>query len=147
MELSLSHKLKFSNPNIFATLSCNLWHFKLRIFNRTHSLKYLRSKTLDCKDKWIKKSEFEAKTQFLEILKTEGISTSYVNVKFVILVNIWTDPWRKWKYVKIRKNILTDWACAFCFHWGGLWPVRVSKWTLIFNRKEYSKIKKCTNKS
>ena len=65
---------------------------------------------MDCKDKWIKKSEFEAKTQFLEILKTEGISTSYVYVKFAILFNVWTDPYEMaWQFlpskgVKIRKN-------------------------------------------
>ena len=33
--------------------------------NRSHSLKYLRSMTLGCKDIRIKKSEFVTKTQFL----------------------------------------------------------------------------------
>ena len=68
---SFYHKLKFSRAD-----GENLRHFKLKLFyliNKNHSLKYLRSTTLDCNDKGIKKSEFMARTQFLclEILPEE----------------------------------------------------------------------------
>jgi len=45
----------------------NLWYFKLIIIwsNRIHSLKYLRSTTLESKDKVFKKAEFVAKTHLL----------------------------------------------------------------------------------
>jgi len=41
--------------------------------NRIHSLKYLRSTTLGCKDIGIRKSEFVAKTQFLWLIKQWNI--------------------------------------------------------------------------
>ena len=45
----------------------HLWYFKLKILDltdRIHCVKYLRSSTLGCKDKEIRKSELEAKIQF-----------------------------------------------------------------------------------
>ena len=49
----------------------NLWYFKFRIFwsNRIHSLKYLRSTTFGSKDIVIRKSEFVARTKFLNFHK------------------------------------------------------------------------------
>ena len=66
-ELSLCHKLKFSNPYIFTTgwrrplifQTYNIW------CNRIHSLKYLRFTTVGYKDIRIRKFEFVTKTQFL----------------------------------------------------------------------------------
>jgi len=72
-ELSLCHKLKFSNPYIYGTWCCRLLIFQTKIIlcNRIHSLKYLRSTTLGCRDIRIRKSEFVSKTQFLWVLKME----------------------------------------------------------------------------
>ena len=70
-ELSLCHKLKFSNPYIFST-----WQYKPLIFqtqiiwsNRIYSLKYLISTTLAGKDIVVNKLEFVTKTQFFEIFR------------------------------------------------------------------------------
>ena len=59
-ELSLCHKLKFSNPYIFTTGWRRPLIFQTYIIwsNRIHSLKYLRSTTLGCKDIRIRKFEF-----------------------------------------------------------------------------------------
>ena len=67
--LSLCPKLKCSNPYIFATSWCKTLIFKSLIIgsNIIHSLKYLRSVTLWCKDIGIKKYEIVTKTQFLYI--------------------------------------------------------------------------------
>ena len=74
-ELSRCHKLKRSRPYIFAT-----WWRKPLIFqtstiwsNRIHSVKYVRSTTLGCKDTRIRKSEFVTKTQFLYSLQLETL--------------------------------------------------------------------------
>ena len=61
-ELSLSHKLKFTNSNIFATWIV----LTFAIFNfiwsyRLYSLKHLRLTPLGCKNIGIRKSEFGAK--------------------------------------------------------------------------------------
>jgi len=66
-ELSHCHKLKFSNPYIYGTWCCRLLIFQTKIIwcNRIHSLKYLRSTTLCCRDIGIRKSEFVSKTQLL----------------------------------------------------------------------------------
>ena len=66
-KLSLCHKSQISNtyisktrwrkPFIFQTLI--IWSFRI------HSLKYLRSTTLGCRDKGIKKTEFVTMTLFL----------------------------------------------------------------------------------
>ena len=66
-ELNLCHNLKFAILISLQSDSVNLWCFKLRFFlsNRLHSLKYLRSMILSCKDIGNRKSEFVAKTQFL----------------------------------------------------------------------------------
>jgi len=66
-ELSLCHKLKYSTPCIFATCWCKLLKFQTLIIlsNIIYSLEYLRSTTLGCKDKGIRKSEFVVQTQFL----------------------------------------------------------------------------------
>ena len=65
--MSLCHKFKFSNPHISATCWCKPLQFQTSIiwYNNIHSLKYLRSTTVGCKDIRIIKSEFVAKTQFL----------------------------------------------------------------------------------
>ena len=66
-ELSFCHKLKFPNPYIYGTWCCRLLIFQTKIIwcNRIHSLKYLRSTTLDFRDIGVRKSEFVTKTQFL----------------------------------------------------------------------------------
>ena len=50
--MSLCHKLKFSNPYIFANWWCKPLIFQTRVIcpNRNHNLKYLRSTTLYCKE-------------------------------------------------------------------------------------------------
>ena len=65
-ELSLCHKIQFSNPYIYGTWWCKLLIFQTKIVwcNKTHSLKYLRSTVLGCRDIGIRKSEFVSKTQF-----------------------------------------------------------------------------------
>ena len=70
-ELSLCHKLKFSNPYIHGTWCCRLLIFQTKIIwcNRIYSLKYLRSMTLGCRDIGIRKSEFVSKTQFLSLIQ------------------------------------------------------------------------------
>ena len=71
-ELSLCHKLKYSTPCIFATCWCKLLKFQTLIIwsNIIYSLEYLRSTTLGCKDKGIRKSEFVVQTQFLSCFLT-----------------------------------------------------------------------------
>ena len=66
-ELTLCHKLWFSNPNIFGTQCRKHLIFQTYIFwsNKSHSLKFLRFTTLESKDIRIRKSEFVAKRQFL----------------------------------------------------------------------------------
>ena len=63
-KLSLWHKLRFSNPYIFATH----WH-RMNSMNSVRSnylsLKYARFTPSGCKYKEIRKFEFVAKTQFL----------------------------------------------------------------------------------
>jgi len=78
-ELNLCLKLKFSNPYIYiyGTWCCRLLIFLTKIIwcNRIHSLKYLRSTTMGCKDRGIWKSEFVSKTlQFLCPLSIRGIN-------------------------------------------------------------------------
>ena len=65
--MSFCHKLELSNPYIFATGWRKPLIFQTYMFwaNRNHSLKYLRSTTLDCKNIGIRKSKFVGKTQFL----------------------------------------------------------------------------------
>ena len=65
-ELSLCHKLGFSNPIVGTQCRKPLIFQNYIIWsNRIHRLKYLRSTTLGYKDIVIRKSEFEAKIQFL----------------------------------------------------------------------------------
>ena len=90
-ELRLCHRHKFSNPYIFATWWCkplfwvfatntnfpilislqpddvNLCYFELSLFD--HSLKYLRSKTLGCKDMGLEKSHIPCWTSHDPISK------------------------------------------------------------------------------
>ena len=115
-ELSLCHKLKFSNPYIFAILKCISLIFQTQIIssNIIHSLKYLRSTTISCKDIGIRKSEFVAKTQFLSAFSIHLVflvreNTKYctinqslfkrfvINVKYMSIVK---------KQKKSRKNFL-----------------------------------------
>ena len=66
-ELSLCHKLKFSNSFIFAISLYKpviVWTLIIWAYG-IHSLKYLSITTLGCKDIVIRKSEFVAKSQFL----------------------------------------------------------------------------------
>ena len=66
-ELTLCHKLWFSNPNIFGTQCRKPLIFQTYIFwsNKSQSLKFQRFTTLESKDIRIRKSEFVAKSQFL----------------------------------------------------------------------------------
>ena len=66
-ELSLCHKLHYSNPNIFRTRCCKPLLFQTQTIwsHRFNSLKYLKFTTFGSKDIVIRKSEFVAKTQFL----------------------------------------------------------------------------------
>ena len=59
----LWHKLKFSNPYIFATWWCKPLIFQIWS-NSIHNLKYRRSTPLGGKDVGIRKSKFVTKTQF-----------------------------------------------------------------------------------
>ena len=63
-ELSLCHKLWFYNPYIFATGWRKPFIFQTYMIwaNISHSLKYLSSMSLGCKDIGIIKSKFVAKT-------------------------------------------------------------------------------------
>ena len=66
-ELSLCHKLWFSNPYIFGT-QCRkslIFHTYIIWTDRSRSLKCQRSTTLGSKDTGIRKSKFVAKTQLL----------------------------------------------------------------------------------
>ena len=62
-----------TNSNFLITIALppdgmKLWYFKLILLElQIHSLKYIRFRTLGCKDIGIRKSEFVAKTQFLSI--------------------------------------------------------------------------------
>ena len=65
-ELSLCHKLKFSNPNIFAT-QCRrpqIFQTMNSVRSNSVSLKYQRPTPSGCKDIGVRKFEFVAKTQF-----------------------------------------------------------------------------------
>ena len=66
-ELSFCHKLWFYNRHIFLTWWCKALIFQtIIIWSKViHSLKYLRSPTIKCKDIWIRTLEFMTKTQFL----------------------------------------------------------------------------------
>ena len=66
-ELSFCHKIKSSDPNIFATWWCKPVIFQTYIIVSIsiNRLKNVRSKTLGYKDMEIRKSEFVAKTQLL----------------------------------------------------------------------------------
>jgi len=66
-ELSLCHKLWIYNPYIFGTQCHKSLIFQTYIIwsNRIHTLKYLRSTTLESKDIEFRKAEFVAKTQVL----------------------------------------------------------------------------------
>ena len=83
-KFSLFHKLKCSNPYIFTTWKCKSLTLQIYIIwsNRIYGLIYLRSKTLGCKDKGIRKSEFVAK----EILF--AIHCYYSNSKILLLLCI-----------------------------------------------------------
>ena len=75
-ELSLCPKFEFSNSCICATWLCKLLICQTQIIwsIRIHSLKYLKSTTLGCKDIGIRKSEFVAKTQFILMAHIEDMS-------------------------------------------------------------------------
>ena len=77
-ELSFYHKLKFSNLFIFVTWWREPYIFQTEIIrsDRIHSLKYLRSMSMGCKDIRIRKSEIVAKTQFLWVCGKDSIPWS-----------------------------------------------------------------------
>ena len=81
--MSLWNKIKYLNLNMFRTRCCKPMIFQTQIIwsNRIHSLKYLRSTTLICRDKGIKKSEFVTMTQFLYIILT------WFNLCFLIILS------------------------------------------------------------
>ena len=66
-ELTLCHKLWFSNPYIFGLQRRKPLIFQTYIFwsNKSRSLKFQKFTTLESKDIGIRKSEFVAKSQFL----------------------------------------------------------------------------------
>ena len=66
-ELSLCHKIRIYNLYIFGTQCRKSLIFQTYIIwsNKIHSLKYLRSMTLESKEIGFRKAEFMAKTQFL----------------------------------------------------------------------------------
>ena len=77
----------------------NLSYFKLRFdliwWNRIHSLKYLRSTTLCCKDIGVRKLEIAAKTQFLSSNSFQAIpfkqflsSNSFQSIRFKQFLSI-----------------------------------------------------------
>ena len=69
-ELSLCHKLKFFNPNIFATQCRRPQIFQTLnyVSSNNVSLKYQMPTRSGCKDIGIRKFEFVAKTQILQSL-------------------------------------------------------------------------------
>ena len=79
-ELSLCHKLWFSNPNIFGTQCRKPLIFQTYIFwsNKSHSFKFQRFTTLESKDIGIRKSEFVAKSQFLYTIYINNPILSWV---------------------------------------------------------------------
>ena len=66
-----------------------------------YSLKYLRSITLGCKDKGIRKSEFVAKSQFLSDRKPGKLNHFFSDSRLGTVVN------RAWllKGVKVRESL------------------------------------------
>ena len=87
-ELSLCHKLKFSNPYIYGTWCCRLLIFQTKIIwcNRIHSLKFLRSTTLGCKDirkrnlsLWQRINYFETHTSLWNREYFEFLAQDYSN--------------------------------------------------------------------
>ena len=87
-ELSFCHKLWFYNRHTFSTWWCKPLIFQTIIIwsKMIHSLKYLRSPTIKCKDIGIRKSELVTKTKFL-----------WEKYDFNQLSNIaWEDNFRLW---------------------------------------------------
>ena len=98
-ELSFCRKLWFYNPYIFGSQCRKSSIFQTYIIwsNRIHSLKYLRSTTLEFKDIGFRKAEFVAKTQFLcfyhilsnfyterRMQKTNDLKLSFLKAYFLI---------------------------------------------------------------
>ena len=84
------HKLKFPSPYIYGTWCCRLLIFQTKIIwcKRIHSLKYLRSTTLGCRDIGIyRKSEFVTKTQFLSCNIRNVYSASNLSHKNFCFIN------------------------------------------------------------
>ncbi len=80
-ELSPCHKLWIYNPYFFGTqcrksliLSYIIWSYII------HSLKYLRSTTLESKDIVFRKAEFVAKTQYLFLYLLISFSSTYLSL-------------------------------------------------------------------
>ena len=66
-ELSLCHKLWFSNHNIFATQCCSAYILQTMnsVSSNNLSSMYKRFTPLGCKDKAVRKFEFVAKSQLV----------------------------------------------------------------------------------
>ena len=85
-ELSLCHKLWFSNPYIFGFQRRKPLKFQTMTFVRSNniSLKYQRFTTLGSKDIGIRKSEFVAKNQFLYTVYTYSSRLGYITCQILV---------------------------------------------------------------
>ena len=85
-ELTLCHKLWFSNPNIFGTQCRKPLIFQTYIFwsNKSHSFKFQRFTTLESKNIGIRKSEFVAKSQFLSVKSGSWVMIGHISYKTAI---------------------------------------------------------------
>ena len=93
-ELSFCHKLKSSNPNIFAASWCKALIFQILIVLSIsiNSLKYLRSSTLGYKDIEIRKSEYVAKIKFLS-----GSAKNILWLLTLFTKNVYRRVWEEYK--------------------------------------------------
>ena len=121
-ELSLGHKLKYSNPYIFKTRCYKPLIFQTQVIwlNRFHSLKYLRSTTFGSKDKVIRNSEFVAKTQFLylERRKLRMVSNLWkkfphsLEIEFILSIRniLYSKLLFGLYYLRVRLGLNSFWA-------------------------------------
>ena len=82
-KLIFCHKLKFSNPSIFANFDISN---SVHLIQKNVSLKCLSYAKLGCKDKGIRKLEYMAKTEFLSSINKFGslIGRTWKNSRTVI---------------------------------------------------------------
>ena len=110
--MSLCHKLWFYNSYIFGIQCRKSLIFQTYIIwsNRIHSLKYLRSTTLESKDIWFRKAEFVTKTQFL--CKTSQIFPWPFKVQNLSKTNQLIAHYYKHDAARGEKLLL---ICSLCF--------------------------------